>query len=109
MKSFIYILAIFFTYSTLHPTIYIHYLVPFYKMSETNLPTTPLLPALYPHPKPHYLVPCYKRVKQMCTHRDEQEKVIDDDDGDGGWVDTHHFSGAHHYYIIISASISINN
>ncbi|XP_067948209.1 ubiquitin-like-conjugating enzyme ATG3 [Watersipora subatra] len=36
-------------------------------------------------------VPCYKRVKQMDTHTDSQEKVIDEDDKDGGWVDTHHF------------------
>ncbi|XP_055955840.1 ubiquitin-like-conjugating enzyme ATG3 isoform X2 [Patella vulgata] len=36
-------------------------------------------------------VPCYKRVKQMDTHQQEQEKVIEEDD-DGGWVDTHHFA-----------------
>ncbi|XP_012946089.1 ubiquitin-like-conjugating enzyme ATG3 [Aplysia californica] len=37
-------------------------------------------------------VPCYKRVKQMDTHQEEQEKVIEEEDEDGGWVDTHHFS-----------------
>ncbi|XP_076453829.1 ubiquitin-like-conjugating enzyme ATG3 [Babylonia areolata] len=37
-------------------------------------------------------VPCYKRVKQMDTHQEDQEKVIEEDDQDGGWVDTHHFS-----------------
>ena len=41
----------------------------------------------------HVTVPCYKRVKQICNHQDEQEKVIEEDDGDGGWVDTHHFTG----------------
>ncbi|KAK3095493.1 hypothetical protein FSP39_015329 [Pinctada imbricata] len=35
-------------------------------------------------------VPCYKRVKQVDSHKEEQEKVIEVDD-DGGWVDTHHF------------------
>ena len=38
-------------------------------------------------------VPCYKRVKQIYTHKDEQEKVIEEEDGDGGWVDTHHYAG----------------
>ena len=37
-----------------------------------------------------FVVPCYKRVKQMDTHNNDQEKVIEDDD-DGGWVDTHHY------------------
>lgn len=37
-------------------------------------------------------VPCYKRVKQMDTHQEEQEKVIEEEDADGGWVDTHHFA-----------------
>ena len=37
-------------------------------------------------------VPCYKRVKQMDTHQEDQEKVIEEDDQDGGWVDTHHFT-----------------
>ncbi|XP_059163057.1 ubiquitin-like-conjugating enzyme ATG3 [Physella acuta] len=37
-------------------------------------------------------VPCYKRVKQMDTHQEEQEKVIEEEDEDGGWVDTHHYS-----------------
>ncbi|XP_022337406.1 ubiquitin-like-conjugating enzyme ATG3 [Crassostrea virginica] len=36
-------------------------------------------------------VPCYKRVKQVDSHKEEQEKVIEADDEDGGWVDTHHF------------------
>lgn len=39
-------------------------------------------------------VPCYKRVKQVDSHQEENEKVIDEEDGDGGWVDTHHFSMA---------------
>lgn len=39
------------------------------------------------------LVPCYKRVKQVDSHKEEQEKVIEADDEDGGWVDTHHFPG----------------
>ncbi|KAK7091001.1 ubiquitin-like-conjugating enzyme ATG3 [Littorina saxatilis] len=39
-------------------------------------------------------VPCYKRVKQMDTHQEEQEKVIEEDDQDGGWVDTHHFASS---------------
>ena len=38
-------------------------------------------------------VPCYKRVKQIYTHKDEQEKIIEEEDGDGGWVDTHHYAG----------------
>lgn len=38
-------------------------------------------------------VPCYKRVKQVYTHQEEQEKVIEEEDGDGGWVDTHHYAG----------------
>lgn len=37
-------------------------------------------------------VPCYKRVKQMDTHQEDQEKVIEEEDEDGGWVDTHHFT-----------------
>lgn len=37
-------------------------------------------------------VPCYKRVKQMDSHQEEQEKVIEEEDQDGGWVDTHHFA-----------------
>lgn len=37
-------------------------------------------------------VPCYKRVKQMDTHQEEQEKVIEENDQDGGWVDTHHYA-----------------
>ncbi|KAK7489367.1 hypothetical protein BaRGS_00019475 [Batillaria attramentaria] len=37
-------------------------------------------------------VPCYKRVKQMDTHQEDQEKVIEEEDDDGGWVDTHHFA-----------------
>lgn len=40
-----------------------------------------------------FLVPCYKRVKQVDSHKEEQEKVIEADDEDGGWVDTHHFPG----------------
>lgn len=38
-------------------------------------------------------VPCYKRVKQVDSHKEEQEKIIEADDEDGGWVDTHHFPG----------------
>lgn len=38
-------------------------------------------------------MPCYKRVKQVDSHKEEQEKVIEADDEDGGWVDTHHFPG----------------
>ncbi|KAK3780536.1 hypothetical protein RRG08_032011 [Elysia crispata] len=37
-------------------------------------------------------VPCYKRVKQMDTHQEDQEKIIEEEDEDGGWVDTHHFT-----------------
>ncbi|KAL8559230.1 E2-like enzyme [Nucella lapillus] len=37
-------------------------------------------------------VPCYKRVKQMDTHQEDQEKVIEENDQDGGWVDTHHYA-----------------
>lgn len=39
-------------------------------------------------------VPCYKRVKQMDTHNNSQEKVVDADGSDEGWVDTHHYSEA---------------
>jgi len=37
-------------------------------------------------------VPCYKRIKQVDSHSENQEKVIEDEDGEGGWVDTHHYS-----------------
>ena len=41
------------------------------------------------------VVPCYKRVKQMDTHSNEQEKIIEvEGDDDGGWVDTHHYGGS---------------
>lgn len=37
-------------------------------------------------------VPCYKRVTQIDTHQEEQERVIEEEDGEGGWVDTHHYA-----------------
>ena len=37
-------------------------------------------------------VPCYKRVKQVDSHSENQEKVIEEDDNEGGWVDTHHYA-----------------
>ena len=43
---------------------------------------------------PVFTVPCYKRVKQMDTHSNDQEKIVEDEN-DGGWVDTHHFRPAH--------------
>ena len=44
-------------------------------------------------------MPCYKRVKQVDTHQEEQEKLIEVDDEDGGWVDTHHYAGKIHQYV----------
>ena len=51
------------------------------------------LRAVVSHVTVFVTVPCYKRVKQIYTHKDEQEKIIEEEDGDGGWVDTHHYAG----------------